>query len=155
MGAGEGGLMKYLRFWLKRALKVTTKDLLRALIVRRTLRKPRLDHYRCDEGPYWAGLCRLCSQLCPCAPDWATSPLPLCPIVPGTEHQFYTELIAQQRLCVMGKIAPHPTLPKDPRSFPPPSVHLWHRSFLLLYICGHLKDDKVMNPFFFWIIWTL
>lgn len=112
MGADEGGLMKYLRFWQKRALKVTTKDLLRALIVRRTLRKPRPDHYRCDEGPYWAGLCRLCSQLCPCAPDWATSPLPLCPIVPGTEHQFYTELIAQQRLCVMGKIAPHPTLPK-------------------------------------------
>lgn len=34
MEAEEGGLMKYLRFWLKGALKVTTKDLLRSLIVR-------------------------------------------------------------------------------------------------------------------------
>lgn len=33
MAAEEGGLMKYLRFLLKEALKVPTKDLLRALIV--------------------------------------------------------------------------------------------------------------------------
>lgn len=51
-------------------------------------------------------MCRLCSQLCRRTPAPATSPLPLSAFVRSTERRFYTEMIAQQRLCVANKKAP-------------------------------------------------
>lgn len=51
-------------------------------------------------------MCRLCSQLCRRAPTPATSPLLLCAFERAAQFQFYTDLIAQQRLCVCDNKAP-------------------------------------------------
>lgn len=117
-----------------------------------TRRKQRPSCNTYKEGPYWAGMCRLCSQLCRRTPAPATSPLPLCAFVRATEWRFYTELIAQQRLCVCNKKAP--PIPDYLR------LVSWHHRYTQTHafipvllasteIQPHslfLKDAKVMNP---------
>lgn len=116
-------------------------------------RKLCRDRYRCEEGPYWAGRWKLCSQLCLHTPGRATSPLLLCLIVASTERWFYTKMIAQQRLCAATKKAPRPVLAKahvcalPPFCPSPASLTLSSPFFPSLSISNKLRDDRVMNPY--------
>lgn len=74
--------MKYLRFWLKRALKVTTKDLLRALIVRRTCGsrgRTSTDVMRAHIERGCAGSVHSCVLALPTGPPAPCLCAPLCP----------------------------------------------------------------------------
>lgn len=152
---GQWGLMKYLRFRPKKELwkKSATKGVCQGPpLCPGPRRKQGPSSYRYEEGPYWAGLCRPCSQLCGRGAAPATSPRPLWAFVRATERRFYTELIAQQRLCVGNKEAT-PT-PGRRRPLPLLRGHAQTHTFIPIPsahadIQAHsddLRDDKVMNP---------
>lgn len=164
--------MKYLRFRLKRSTKkFTTKGVgvgggAEGLFCPRIWRKQGPSCNRYKEGPYWARMCRLCSQLCRRAPAPATSPLPLWAFERAAEFRFYTELIAQQQLCVRNKKAPpnswptaladlasqiHPNTHIHPKLTPsgPPPVD-WNQ---LCFGClGHEGISVHLAPNCFWLM---
>lgn len=143
---GEGGLMKYLRFRLNRNSEklLNKRGRPRAPIVPGTRRKQGPGGYRCEESPYWVGTCRLCSQLCCCAPAPATSPLPLSAFV----RVDFTPSWLHSNGFVSATRRPGPLLTIGSRSrsiagshIHPDPIRPWvPRSFLLS------QHDKVMNP---------
>lgn len=98
-------------------------------------------------------MCRLCSQLCCRTLAPATSPLPLSGFVGAAGLRFYTESIAQQRLCDGNK--KDPPSPRRQRLTPTESST---RENMLIHSDPAIRrrdpatyrfpprDDKVVNP---------